>query len=361
MKRFLIITLAVLIVSALIFGGCAAPAAAPATPGPAAKPSSAQPIGQMAISFGTTHPSSSSYAIGIAVCRMIQKYNPTITATTETAGGAAALLALLKTKEIELGFANNMDMYDAYRGTGLSKDIGKLPVRTLWTGHKLLYQWITVNAKIKELKDLKGAVIWWKELSGAPHMALGQATIDYCIETYGWKPTDITSADRRSTDGAMNAVADGTADVASSLATGGAAVMALAVKFPDRFTVIPYHEEARNYILKKWPMFHKDVVPVGLYQGLPKQEVPVLGSLTYEFVHSDLPDNLVYAICKAVWDHIDEFQSIAGPTGKEYTLKNAVFNPVAPFHNGAIQYYKEKGVWTPELEKKQQELLAEVK
>lgn len=192
-------------------------------------------------------------------------------------------------------------------------------------------------------------------------MALGQATVDYCLQAYGWKESDIITADRRTTAASMTAAGDGTADVASTLAVGGAETVALAVQKQDSFWLIPFHEEARDYILKKWPMFHKDVVPKGLYQGLPKEDVPVMGALSYEWVDADLPDNVVYAIVKAVYDHIDEFQGLAGPTGKQYTLKNAVFNPLVPFHAGVIKYFKEKGVWTPALEKRQQELLAEMK
>lgn len=145
MKRFLIIMLAVLIVSALIIGGCAAPAPTPApkpAPGPAPTPAE-QPIGNITLSFGATNVGSASYAVGAAVTRMVQKYNPTITATVEVAGGGPGMLKLIKTKELEFGYSSNIDMYNAYRGTGDAKETGPQNVRALWTGHNLLYQWIT--------------------------------------------------------------------------------------------------------------------------------------------------------------------------------------------------------------------------
>jgi len=45
------------------------------------------------------------------------------------------------------------------------------------------------------------------------------------------------------------------------------------------------------------------------------------------------------------------------PKFKEWSLQGAVKNPEIPFHTGAIKYYKEKGVWSGQLEERQKELL----
>jgi hypothetical protein len=42
-------------------------------------------------------------------------------------------------------------------------------------------------------------------------------------------------------------------------------------------------------------------------------------------------------------------------------LKKATEIVVAPFHEGAVRFFKEKGVWTPELEKLQEAELARMK
>jgi TRAP-type uncharacterized transport system substrate-binding protein len=42
---------------------------------------------------------------------------------------------------------------------------------------------------------------------------------------------------------------------------------------------------------------------------------------------------------------------------KLWTLKAAISDFPIPIHPGAIKYFKEANVWTPELEKTQQELL----
>jgi TRAP-type uncharacterized transport system substrate-binding protein len=42
--------------------------------------------------------------------------------------------------------------------------------------------------------------------------------------------------------------------------------------------------------------------------------------------------------------------------GKEWTVSNTLRPPPAPFHSGAIKYFKERGLWSPALEKFQEKL-----
>ena len=51
------------------------------------------------------------------------------------------------------------------------------------------------------------------------------------------------------------------------------------------------------------------------------------------------------------------FEEIVAQEHVSRTLQNAVKNASIPFHSGAIKYYKEKGVWTDELERLQKDLL----
>ena len=70
----------------------------------------------------------------------------------------------------------------------------------------------------------------------------------------------------------------------------------------------------------------------------------------------DISDDLVYKVTKAILDNNDEFATYH-KIAREWTAENSVQNIALPFHEGAIRYYKEKGLWNDELEAEQQELL----
>jgi TRAP-type uncharacterized transport system substrate-binding protein len=60
---------------------------------------------------------------------------------------------------------------------------------------------------------------------------------------------------------------------------------------------------------------------------------------------------------KSIFDHVEELLPIH-PVARVW-VANPVASAVLPFHAGAVRYYKERKLWTDELEKKQKQLLLE--
>ena len=71
--------------------------------------------------------------------------------------------------------------------------------------------------------------------------------------------------------------------------------------------------------------------------------------------------NVVYEITKAVWENYKELAPVHSRFLRDWKPENMA-NPnyaSIPFHPGVIKWFKEKGVWAPEMEQLQQKLLAE--
>ena len=63
------------------------------------------------------------------------------------------------------------------------------------------------------------------------------------------------------------------------------------------------------------------------------------------------------AALKAIWENTDKLAPIH-PLFKEWTRERAVDHEVTiPYHPGAVRFYKERKVWTAEMDAVQQKLL----
>jgi hypothetical protein len=93
------------------------------------------------------------------------------------------------------------------------------------------------------------------------------------------------------------------------------------------------------------PELSDSTIPKGTYKHLTEDHKTV-GVYNFGIAHKDLPDDLVYAITKAVLD--SNPQMVKGHAAAKETLaENWDRNTFLPFHPGAVRYYKEKGINIP--------------
>ena len=62
----------------------------------------------------------------------------------------------------------------------------------------------------------------------------------------------------------------------------------------------------------------------------------------YLVTHSDVPDDVVYAMTKALFEQ-SRRHGAAHAAAKDITLEGAAQNPPAPLHPGAERYFQEDG------------------
>jgi TRAP transporter TAXI family solute receptor len=59
-------------------------------------------------------------------------------------------------------------------------------------------------------------------------------------------------------------------------------------------------------------------------------------------VHKDMDEKLVYSLIKVFWEHVDEVKAVSNQL-ESISLKTGLTHLSAPFHPGALKYYKEIG------------------
>ena len=90
------------------------------------------------------------------------------------------------------------------------------------------------------------------------------------------------------------------------------------------------------------PAYISGEIPAGTYQG---QDTPVVTAAVNNILvtSSDLPDELVYQMTKAMFDHLADMVA-AHSAAKAISLDTAAKGLPIPLHPGAQRFYKEKGV-----------------
>lgn len=78
----------------------------------------------------------------------------------------------------------------------------------------------------------------------------------------------------------------------------------------------------------------------------------------YLTTYKGLTEQVVGTILKAIWENVDKLPPFH-PLFKEWTRERAVDPDVTiPYHPGAVQFYRERGVWSTKMDDAQRKLLA---
>jgi TRAP transporter TAXI family solute receptor len=91
-----------------------------------------------------------------------------------------------------------------------------------------------------------------------------------------------------------------------------------------------------------FPELTPSLIPSGTYPSL-HEDYHTVGLYNFAIIHRDVPDDLVYRIVKAVFEHQQELVS-AHPAAKETVPANLDRDTFLPLHPGAARYYREIGV-----------------
>ena len=98
-------------------------------------------------------------------------------------------------------------------------------------------------------------------------------------------------------------------------------------------------------------------VPGGIFPGV--SEPQYLMHMDVIFVaREDISEDAIYELTKAIWEHNAEL--VKKPGLMEWTTEKFLTKePGLPYHEGAIKFYKEIGVWDKKMDKFQKAVLAE--
>jgi TRAP-type uncharacterized transport system substrate-binding protein len=127
------------------------------------------------------------------------------------------------------------------------------------------------------------------------------------------------------------------------------------VHFEIPLDIIGLDQAQKEKVMKRFPELSFSQIKKGQYKESPQSgDFWVIGSINGQWVTSDLPEDIVYKMVKAVYEHYDEVVSSFAPAGWADPLKmvtegaeGVAPNAVCPLHAGVVKYLKEKGIPVP--------------
>lgn len=295
----------------------------------------------------------SMYGYAVASAEIMNRHS-NLQVTVESTGGTTTAL-----KGLIAGAANLVGPNDitgtiaAYRGTGTWKGANK-KLRVIVASGGLYRSYLTKkNSGIKEFTDLKGKTIF-KEMRGPEQVVFYKAL----YKVYGLNyPDDFDEVAVGTDTQATKDLIMGRID--AMLSTASSRMLLPVQESMGQIHFIPIARDKVLEARKKYPDLmtgrHPGVITPEYLKGI-KLDAPVPAVMAPRFFTTTtaLPDDVAYTIAKTMVDNWKEYQASV----TDFNPKSAVFTPEVPYHPGAIKAFKELGLWTDDMEKAQQALLA---
>ncbi|MBW1799099.1 MAG: TAXI family TRAP transporter solute-binding subunit [Deltaproteobacteria bacterium] len=264
--------------------------------------------------------------------------------------------SMFPTKECELVMVANDDLYHAYMGTDIYKKLTKgkgVKARLLMLGTRIpAGQVVAGDSGIKTYEDLRGKRVFLR-FGASLALRMGATAALY---GGGLTEKDVKVMTATNLVVATRMVIEGKAD-----ATYGA------VGVPIFRELAAARKGARHLSINDTPESWKKInkvspayFPMRMKKGpmsLPEDTV-LVGRNFGLTARVDLSDEAAYIVTKLLWEN-DKELGPKHPRLKDWVKAQFVSTRAsAPYHPGAIKFYKEVGAWKPEHEKHNQKMLS---
>ena len=291
------------------------------------------------ISVGTGAIDGVYYPLGGAICRLVnaRRSNHGHRCMVEPTGGSVSNINAVVSGELDLGFAQSDAQYTAVKGMGPFKDKPQSSLRALFSVYPELFTLVArQDANINSIADLKG-----KRVNIGDPGSATRATAQLVLNAYGIRPQELKLSEEI-----------GFAQLASALCDSRIDAFAFIVGHPNASVreaanscachIIAVTGPAIDQLIKDHPFFGKASVPGRMYKGSDQAQA-AFGVFATVVVSADLPESTAYLVTKAVFDNFEEFK-LSHPALADISKESMLLGNTAPFHPGAIRYFRERGL-----------------
>ena len=302
-------------------------------------------------SAGTTN-----YMIAVGMGEIIKKYTPVKIVQVLPLGGPTVWGPMMRKGEVNLAIQSGANVIDLFLGQGEFSKIGPVPVKTLIGGHSFPLMFHTTPDKnIKTIADLKNKVVYTSMMGQPMFIQIAKAQ----LASAGLSLKDLkASSTMPSVAQATNQLIEGRIDAFIY------PVVTVSVhqinQAKGECVFVNLTNEQADYVEKNNPGYYKAVIPSGKYAN-KKEMRYAIAFQTCLHAQADMDPEVAYELVKILLEKHNEWTNIH-PQAKDWGLdQKPVTIATEPYHPGAVKYYREKGLWTKEVQEHNDKLLQQLK
>ena len=291
------------------------------------------------ITIGTGGQTGVYYVVGQSICQLVNRdtAKTQVKCNAPSTGASVANLNAIADKQMDMGIAQSDWQYHAYNGSSSFEGKKNDKSRAVFSLHPEPF---TVMARddsgIKTFDDLKG-----KRVNVGDPGSGTRATMNVILKEKGWSDKDFKVASELKPSEMASVMCDNNLDaITYNVGHPNGALKEAAASCNAH--LVPVTGEAIDKLVADHSYYAKATIPGGLYKGTDNP-VETFGVYATLVTSSDVEEDKVYAVVKAVFDNFDRFKRLHPAFAnlkEEEMIKNALS---APLHDGAVRYYKERG------------------
>jgi len=297
-------------------------------------------LAQEQISIATGGTGGVYYPMGGGLAEIINKHVEGYSAAAEVTGASVENMGLIASGDADFAIALADTVYQGYSGTGRFEGNQLADTRAVGSLYANMVQIVTLaDSGITSIDDLKG-----KRVSvGAP--GSGTEVNAQTILSANGISFDDFDAQRLNFNETADALKNGDIDAGFwSVGAPTSSILNLATTNDIHMIALTADQVAKAH--EASPVMAGLALSGGIYNGVA-DAVSTVGIPNVLVVSAQTPDDLVYAVTKAMFENIAELQAVH-PAANETTVEFTMAATPIPLHPGAIRYYEEIGATIPD-------------
>jgi TRAP transporter TAXI family solute receptor len=299
----------------------------------------AQSASAQLLGIGTSPQGSLTYQIGASVSKVLQDAGK-IQSRIQPQSGTGTMIPLLNSGELDIGFANTAEVYDAFHGVGTFNKQPNKNLRTVAVIFPLIAGlFVRADSDIKSIKDMKGKRISY----GLTSQEIVRKTVDAMLATGGLSIKDLRPVMVPNVIRGADDLAAGRVDIAV-FAIGAPKVAEVdAAVGGIRYIPLENSPTALAALKKEFPTgYFSTVKPAANLAGVKQP----MNTLFYDYstiAGAHVPAARIKEITRLIAENKDALAK-GQPRFRGMVMDRLYNDFKVPYHPGSVAYYKEKGI-----------------